>query len=87
MLCFKNNTVNDYNVSIPEDKVLKLNNILKIKKKRKRIFNHKINFRSSVRKFISRFLTCKRNSLEINLSFELFFVDERKKRYLENRNK
>ncbi len=87
MLCFKNNTVNDYNVSIPEDKVLKLNNILKIKKKRKRIFNHKINFRSSVRKFISRFLTCKRNSLEINPSFELFFVDERKKRYLENRNK
>ena len=63
----KNNTIDDYKVSIPEDKVLKLNQYFENKdKKGKGYLITKLILSSLVRKFISRFLTGKWNSLQIN---------------------
>ena len=63
LLCyddFKNNTVNNYKVSIPEDKVLKLNQYFENKEKKgKGYLITKLILSSLVRKFISRFLTGK----------------------------
>ena len=69
----KNNAIDNYKVSIPEDKILKLNQHFEKKEKNgKGYLISKIILSSSLRKFISRFLSGKRNELEINPDFELF---------------
>ncbi len=83
LLCyddFKNNTIDDYNIPIPEDKVLQLNQYFENKEKKgKGYLITKLILSSSVRKFISRFLSGKRNTPELNPSFELFlWMKERK---------
>ena len=76
LLCyddFLNNTVNDYKEVIPDDKLFKLNQHFEKKEKNgKGYLISKIILSSSLRKFISRFLSGKRNELEINPDFELF---------------
>ena len=58
--CFKNNTVNNYKLSIPEDKVLKLNQYFENKdKKGKGYLITKLILSRLVRKFISRFFNWK----------------------------
>ncbi len=73
----KNNTVNNYKVSIPKDKVLKLNQYFENKEKKgKGYLITKLILSTSVRNFISRFLTVKINTPEVNPSSKLFIYME-----------
>ena len=76
LLCFddfKNNTELDYMEDIPEEKMFKLiQHFEKKENERKGYLITKQVLSSAVRKFISRFLSGKRNVQEINSNFELF---------------
>ena len=76
LLCyddFKNNTDQDYMDPIPEEKLQKLNEhfIKKDNSEKGYLITRQI-LCSAVRKFISRFLSGKRNVQEVNHNFELF---------------
>ena len=76
LLCFedfKNNTNQDYMEEIPKEKSKKLNEYFDRKDKNGKgyLITKKV-LSSAVRKFISRFLSGKRNEQEVNCDFELF---------------
>ena len=76
LLCyddFKNNTEDDYKEIIPEEKLKQLNEHFEKKDSiGKGYLITRVILSSAVRKFISRFLSGKRNEQEINCNFELF---------------
>ena len=76
LLCyddFKNNTDQDYMEDIPEEKLKKLKEHFDKKDDiGKGYLSTKLILSSAVRKFISRFLSGKRNVQEVNSNFELF---------------
>ena len=76
LLCyddFKKNTDEDYMEKIPDEKLKKLNEHFDKKDSTgKGYLITKLVLSSAVRKFISRFLSGKRNEQEVNCNFELF---------------
>ena len=76
LLCyddFKKNTDEDYMEKVPDEKLKKLNEHFEKKDNAgKGYLITKVILSSAVRKFISRFLSGKRNEQEVNCNFELF---------------